>query len=190
VAYLIFFGTFLNSIGFVEGLMVPKTIDGGAVAPAAPLPQALLVNLMLMSIFATQHSATARPQFKRWWMKFVPHSVECNTYVLLASFALAPMIWQWETIYDELRIQLARTSLNSCVQAIEFYKVQHGSYPESLEEPRASLGKESLVLVYDPTMTKFGLPRAYFFYQRVRTDHYYLRGVGPDPSPPMIFYRR
>jgi methanethiol S-methyltransferase len=94
-AYLIFFITFLYAIGFVEGLVVPKTIDDGA---AAPLPQALLVNLVLMSIFATQHSVMARPQFKRWWTKFVPPSVERSTYVLLASLALALIIWKWEPL--------------------------------------------------------------------------------------------
>jgi hypothetical protein len=85
-------------------------------------------------------------------------------------------------IYDELRTQLARTSLNSCVQAIEVYKVQHERYPESLEELVASLPKESFVVVQDSTITKFGGPR-YFFYQRVGDDHYYLRGVGPDGIP-------
>jgi hypothetical protein len=86
-------------------------------------------------------------------------------------------------IFDDLRAQQARTSLHSCVQAIEVYKVQHGSYPDSLEELRASLPKESFVPVYDPTITKFGAPLRYFFYQRVGTDHYYLRGVGPDGVP-------
>jgi methanethiol S-methyltransferase len=95
VVYLIFFITFLYAIGFVEGLVVPKTIDAGA---AAPLLQALLVDLVLMSIFAAQHSVMARPQFKRWWTKFVPPSVERTTYVFLASLALALIIWQWEPL--------------------------------------------------------------------------------------------
>jgi hypothetical protein len=85
--------------------------------------------------------------------------------------------------YDVLRAQLARTTLNSCVPAIEFYKVQHGNYPESLEELRASLTKESFALVYDPMVVKLNEPRSYFFYQRVGTDHYYSRSVGPDGVP-------
>src|SRR6202035_1108383 len=90
--YVVFFVIFLHAIGFVENLVVPKTIDGGA---AGPTVQALIVNLVLMSIFAIQHSVVARPQFKRWWTKFVPPSVERATYVLLASLALALLIWQW-----------------------------------------------------------------------------------------------
>jgi protein-S-isoprenylcysteine O-methyltransferase Ste14 len=92
VAYLVFTVTLLYAIGFVEGLVVPKTIDSGA---AEPTMRALIVNVVLMLIFAVQHSVMARPQFKRWWTRFVPPSVERATYVLFASLALALLLWQW-----------------------------------------------------------------------------------------------
>jgi len=115
-SYLFFFVTFLYAMGFVEGMIVPKTIDNGA---ASSLTQALIVNLVLMSIFAIQHSVMARPQFKRWWTTFVPRSVERTTYVLLASLALALLVWQWQPM-PAVVWQIADPGLAMAVTVLSF----------------------------------------------------------------------
>jgi protein-S-isoprenylcysteine O-methyltransferase Ste14 len=94
-SYVIFLGTFLYAIGFVSGLIVPKTIDSGAAT--TPL-KAIIVNLLLLSVFAVQHSGMARRGFKRVLTGVVSPVVERSTYVLCASLALIMVFAFWQPV--------------------------------------------------------------------------------------------
>ncbi len=92
VAYVIFFVTFCYSSGFVGNVVVPKGIDQGV--PGVGFG-AVIVNVLLLSVFAVQHSIMARPAFKEWWTTIIPHQIERSTFVLLGSLALLLIYWQW-----------------------------------------------------------------------------------------------
>ncbi len=90
-----FFLTFLYAIGFVGNILVPKSMDS---EPAGAFAESLIIDLLLLSVFALQHSIMAREAFKKWWTRFVPKPMERSTYVLFSSVALIQLFFFWQPL--------------------------------------------------------------------------------------------
>src|SRR6478752_6127479 len=93
--HVMFFGVFAYMAGFVANVLVPKSID---TVVEASVSAAVAIDLLLLGLFAAQHSIMARPAFKRVWTRFVPEAIERSTYVLLSNLVLMLLMWQWRGI--------------------------------------------------------------------------------------------
>ena len=94
-SYFVFFLSSVYAVAFIGDYLVPKSIDVGSDGGLAP---SILVDVVLLGVFAIQHSVMARPAFKRWWTTIVPASCERSTYVLISSLLLILIFWQWRPI--------------------------------------------------------------------------------------------
>ena len=95
VVYAIFLAVFAYAVGFFASALVPRSIDHG---PGSPWPLAAGTDLLLLALFAAQHTVMARPWFKRAWTRLVPEPAERATFVLATSLVLALLFWQWRPV--------------------------------------------------------------------------------------------
>jgi protein-S-isoprenylcysteine O-methyltransferase Ste14 len=98
--YLAFLLVFSYAVAFLADVAVPRTVDRGG--PDTGTLTAVVIDVALLAGFAVQHSVMARPGFKRRWTTLVPRHIERSTYVLVASAALALVLWQWHPIDAEV----------------------------------------------------------------------------------------
>lgn len=93
IAYIMFLGVFLYAIAFLGGLMVPMTVDSPSHLGTG---QAIVVDLLLLSLFGIQHSGMARRAFKKFWTRIVPPQIERSTFVFATNLVLALLMWKWQ----------------------------------------------------------------------------------------------
>ena len=93
--YVVFLAVLGYAAGFFADFGVPRGIDQG---PHAAWPAAAAIDLLLLLLFAAQHTVMARPWFKRRWTRVVPEPAERASFVLAASLALALLFWLWQPV--------------------------------------------------------------------------------------------
>ena len=76
-------------------ILVPKSVDSTA---GTSVELAILIDAIILGLFAVQHTIMARPWFKAGIAKLIPRAAERSTFVLLASLILLLIFWQWRPI--------------------------------------------------------------------------------------------
>jgi methanethiol S-methyltransferase len=109
-AYVMFLLTFLYLIGFVADAdfmvggvhLVGKSIDRGGLGDGTLTVTAVVIDVLLLALFAIQHSVMARAGFKRWWTRIVPPSAERSTYVIASNICLIALVVAWYPITHDI----------------------------------------------------------------------------------------
>ena len=73
----------------------------------------------------------------------------------------------------------AQPSMNNLIKSIEFYKVQHGSYPENLKQ---LVAEDKFVQTHDPIPGDREVNNGEFYYKKI-DKKYYLFSSGIDKVP-------
>ena len=114
LCYTMFLGVFLYAIGFIGNFLVPTTLDSPRLGS---LWSALVINGILLGVFALQHTGMARPTFKNWWTKIVPTPIERSTYVLFSNVAMILLFVLWQPMGGQVW-NIENTALRSIVYGL------------------------------------------------------------------------
>ena len=92
VAYAVGVAALLAVILFMLGVV---RFTGGPLGELG-LGAGITVDVLLLVLFALQHSVMARPSFKARWTRIVPVAAERSTYLLATGLVLAPLLLMWQ----------------------------------------------------------------------------------------------
>jgi protein-S-isoprenylcysteine O-methyltransferase Ste14 len=93
LAWVGFVVVMLWTMGFIAGVVVPRTVDG-PVRTSTGL--AVAADLGLLGLFALQHSVMARSEVKAWLRRWIPASLERTTFVLVTDVCLVVLLVLWQ----------------------------------------------------------------------------------------------
>lgn len=111
ICHVLFLGVFAYMMAWVAGVFLPYTVDGPVRSSTSV---ALILNMLLLTLFGLQHSVMARPGFKAWWTRWVPGVIERSTYVLTTCIILIAMFIFWQpmgTIIWDVQAPAGRIAL-------------------------------------------------------------------------------
>jgi hypothetical protein len=103
-------------------------------------------------------------------------------FFTLAFFVGGLFFSKYSDLGKRKRVELARISLNRVMQDIEYYKIQFGNYPDSLEELKIV---DNMVFIMDPLSQKgvFSRNLNYLQYKKIDSSHYTVYSAGYDRIP-------
>lgn len=93
LAWVGFVVVVLWTVGFLAGVVVPRTVDGPA-RTATGL--AVAADIGLLGLFGVQHSVMARRGVKSWLRRWIPASLERTTFVLATDMCLVVLLVLWQ----------------------------------------------------------------------------------------------
>jgi len=94
LAYLLTSIVMLYAMGFLGNFLVPTCLDAPSISEISP--NTILIDLLLLSAFALQHSIMARPFFKRWLTKYFPAAVERSIYIMVSNLLMVLLFVFWQ----------------------------------------------------------------------------------------------
>ncbi|MGX5173283.1 methyltransferase family protein [Aliikangiella sp. IMCC44653] len=103
---------------FVSDWLLPKTVNTMSVNGS--LLNAVLINLLALSLFGLQHSLMARRSFKLWLTRFIHPSMERSTYILSTAFVIVLMCYMWVPM-GEVVWQVHSQTITLLIQSIAVF---------------------------------------------------------------------